>query len=984
MSRLNCYLKETICGIILLTGFMMAGAQSGDQNKQSGNEKDTNIQADTIKPVVTSGVVISPLSDKFKSVGYEIPANYIGKQPYISLQQLMKGNVAGVYIQEPSGEPGTEQNIFIRGISSPLLSKRELFDNQATVFLNGIPLTQDNPFVYEIQKYDFNRIGTATNILSSINLNNVKSIEVIKDPAMLSQLGPLASNGAIWITTKNAVSGFREISVNTYAGSVLKPRITPVNAAFENAFRIPFYDKYGTINDRLNYPTYLRDSTNADYYGPANWYESYYRNEPLYSVDLSLTGGSERANFRFFTGATRNSGNADATRLDRYTGSFFINVAPLKWLTVSSMISYDRLDRKRNKNIRDRLAEQRYLPDLTNPLTPNKILYDSYLREFSKTLDKNITNLLRGYVALSANLARISYNGRIGFDYNQSTRDVFWPTTLLEKNNFVSNYFGYNQRFIVSNSLSYVFEFEKSKLSVTGGQNFMADVNKYDYSFAYNGPNDFIKINVVNGDPNAIDYLKSSFRAYYFPSRMQSRLAGFYGNLGYSYDNFLRIIGTIRRDGSSNMQPDNRWFTSYSVGVEADIYQKLNSKPDQLNALAVTASYGKLGKLLNDDRFNSGPAYRVDLGFTGEPTLGSYIGVPGISRPYTTGWVGYGIPWAFSQQQNIGVRLGLFDRVQLILDVYNKDDKDMLLPVPVPVEWGYEAAYESGLAVNNKGVELSVQTEILKELSVKWTFTGNVAFNKNKLTALPAGLNEVIIGDQKLMVGKSIDGFWLLSNNGVYNSNSDVPVGANGKPLSFQGVPLQAGDPKWVDLNGDNIINDQDRLLQGNILPKTVGGFGSSISYKNFSLDFQFYFALGRKILNQYASRRLDFVNTESNNDINSVKEITFWEKKMDLSKYPMYNQWSDVVPYRIDQDLFLENGSFLKLRTLSLGYDLAPLVKNNTTIKKAVIYLTGSNLLTLTGFKGDDPELVQYNGIYTGYGLPIPSSLIFGIKIDL
>lgn len=976
----NHYLKGIMGSVFIFLIGSTAFAQS---------ESDSIApKTDTITPVVTSGVDLDPLVVKYRDLARGASLQYAGRQPYVTLQQYLKGNVAGVYIQEPSGEPGVAQNIFIHGISSPLLSKRELFDNQPAIYLNGIPLTRDNPFVYEIQKYDFNRMGPATNVMASINMNNVASIEVIKDPVVLAQLGPTAANGAIWITTKNAKSGFREISVNSYYGMVQKPRSMPVNAAYENQFRKPFYDKYATINDRLNYPTYLRDSTNADYYGPSNWQDLYYDNAPLYAVDLSLTGGSERANFRFFAGAAKSSGNADATALDRYTGSFFINVAPLEWLMVSSMISYNRLDRKRNRNIRDRLAEQRYLPDLTNPLTPNKNLYGAYLNEFDNALDKNITNLLRGHIAISAHLNNFVYNGRIGFDYNEGTRDVFWPSTLLENNNFVSNYFGYNQRLILSNSLGYHFDIGGSQLNLEAGQSFQSDVYKYDYAYAYNGPNDFIKINVVNGNPNAGDYLQpNGFTAYYFPSRMESRLAGFFGNISFQSSDLLKIKATIRRDGSSNMQPDHRWFTSYSVGAESDLTSKLNSESKFLNSLIFSASYGRLGKLLSDDRFNAGPHYRVDLGFTGEPTLGSYAGIPGISRPYTAGWVGYGIPWAYSDQINLGARLGLFhERLLLALDVYSKTDKDMLLPVPVPVEWGYTSAYKSGLSVKNQGIDLSLQAAVLqsKKHQFKWVFTGNINFNKNELVALPMGLDEVIIGHHKLKIGAPIDGFWILNNQGIYLTDADVPTGAGGDKLNYQGVTLKGGDPRWEDINNDGVINNNDKTLQGNYLPTTVGGFGSHITYKNFSLDFHFYFALGREILNEYASRRLDFINTEANNNINSVKEITFWEKKMDMSGYPIYNPWSNVVPFRTEQNLFLDNGAFLKLRTVSLGYDLAPLFSKQVSMKNAILYVTGANLWTITNFQGDDPELTQYNGRYTGYGLPIPSSVILGLKINL
>lgn len=973
--------------------FILAVVYSTNLLAQSDSLKDKKEIDTTIKAVVTDGVQLNALSQNFGGVLNRLPMKYVNAQPYISLQQLLKGNLAGVYVQEPSGEPGTEQNIFIHGISSPLLSKRELYDQQAQVFLNGIPLAQDNPFAYDIQKYDFNRIGPATNLLASIDPNNIESIEVIKDPLTLASLGPIAANGAIWITTKNAHSGFRQISVNSYFGMAQAPNITPVNAAYENNFRKPFYDKYGTVNDRLNYAPFLRDSTNVDYYGPANWIDLYFKNAPVYSVNLSLTGGTDRANFRFFAGNTKSASGSDNTALNRYTGSFFINVAPTKWLMVSSMITYNRLDRTRNRNIRDRLAEERYLPDLTNPLTPNSSVYGLYLNEFTKAIDKNTSNIIQGYVAVSSNFKKLSYKGRIGFDYNEGLRDAFWPTTLLEKNNFVSSYFGYNQRLVISNTLNYQFNLgNNQKLSFEGSQNFKADLYKYDYAYGYNGPNDFIKINVVNGDPNASDYLQSrGFLVYYFPDKMQSRLASFSGLASYSYNDEFKLSGLVRRDGSSYMQPDSRWFTSFSGSAEWDIKKSLLSKSSKISALSVNASWARLGKLFSDDRFSAGPQYRVDLGWGSEPTLGSYAGLAGLSRPYTGGWVGYGIPWSYSDKSNLGLNVGVLnDRLKLGVDLYNRDDKQMLLPMPVAVEYGYTGAYKSGLAVNNKGVDVSLIADILPEKTsrINWVFTGNLNYNKNSLKALPDGLKELVIGTTKLVVGQPIDAFWIYKNQGIYATDADVPVNPlTNKKLSFQGVALKAGDPRWVDTNGDYVINNQDKVLTGNYLPKVSGGFGSTVGYKAFSVDFQFYFALGRKVLNQYASNHLDFINTEANNNINSVKEITFWQKKMDLSSYPQYNPWSSVVPYRLEQDLFLDDASFLKLRTLSIKYDFAKgLLKGSkkNVFQNFVLYLTATNIFTITPFKGDDPELTNYNGIYTGYGLAIPRSLIVGVKVDL
>lgn len=958
-------------------------------------EDTTQVPAeDTLLAPPTNGVAIIKTGDKFRGAGInEVLPQYVQRHPYISVQQMLKGNVSGVYVQEPSGEPGTDQHIFVRGITTPLLSKRELFDQQPAIFVNGIPLTQDNPFAYEIQKYDFNRIGPATNLLAAYNQDNIESIEVIKDPLTLASLGSMAANGAIWITTKNARSGFREITVNSYFGYAAKPDIYATNAAFEDKFRQPFYNRYGTISDRLNYPPYLRDSTNVDYYGPANWTDLYYRYSPTYNVDATISGGSDRANFRFFAGLTENASPADETAFRRYNGSFYINVAPLSWMMVSSMIGYTRQERDRNRNVRDRLAEQRYIPDLTNPLTPNKNLYGTYLREFDEdyatgAIDDNVNNLIQGYLAINATpVKKITYTGRIGFDYNEGIRDVFWGRTLLEGNNFVSNYFGYNQRLVITNTLGYDFEIgQKSQLNIKGGQNFVSDVYKYSYAYANNTPNDFIKINVVEGDPNKADYLiPRGFLVNYFPAKMDSRLLSFFGNATYTYNDVLKLAAVVSREGSSNMQADNRWFTNYSLGGEFD-FKNMIGASGRLSSITANASYAHIGKLLSDDRFNAGPSYRVDLGFTDEPTLGSYSGIGGLTRPYSSGWVGYGIPWAYTNQVNLGFRVGLLgDRLRFAIDGYRKADKNMLLPIPVASEWGYTGAYKNGLEVNNTGVDFTLAAQILPHTRDKlsWLFTANLNYNRNELVALPDGLTDVEFGNTKLEVGQSVDVFWVLKNNGIFNSDAEVPVNpATNRPMSYKGVVLKAGDPKWVDLNGDFVINDDDKVLQGNYMPRMSGGFGSSFGYRSFSLDFQFFYALKRNILNQYASSRLDFINTEVNNNINSVKEITFWERKQDLTEYPVYNPWSAVVPYRPEQDLFLENGSYLKLRSLSLAYDLSR-DGTRTAFRNCTLYLTGTNLFTISPFKGDDPELVNYNGIYDGYGLVNPRSLILGIRMS-
>lgn len=253
--------------------------------------------------------------------------------------------------------------------------------------------------------------------------------------------------------------------------------------------------------------------------------------------------------------------------------------------------------------------------------------------------------------------------------------------------------------------------------------------------------------------------------------------------------------------------------------------------------------------------------------------------------------------------------------------------------------------------------------------------------------ALPQGLKELQVGDRLLRVGEAVDKFWLLENQGIYAQESDIPLNPNtGARMDYQGVELSAGDPRWADLNGDHSIDKEDKVLTGNSMPKLFGGFSNKFTYKNFDLNIQLYFALGHQALNHRAANRYDFINNESGRTINAVREVFHWQQDVDIQKYPLYNPWSSVVPYRTDQDLFLENASFIKLRTLSFGYDFSdlPFLKENVKhLRKAYLYAMGNNLFTLSGFSGRDPELINVNGIYDGYGLPLAPTYTIGLKFD-
>lgn len=909
-------------------------------------------------------------------------------QTFTNLASIIQSQVAGVYVQKPSAEPGAYQNIIIRGANSPIFDNAALNNVRPTVYVNGVPMTTTHSFAYNIQSYDFNRIGPETDFLNFVDVSAIQSIEIVKDPVQLATLGPLAANGAILITTYGGKSGKREISVNSYYGFNSKPSITPVNAQYENLFRQPFYSLYNnTLAARQLYPGFLADSTNLNYYGASKWQDEYYRNSSLYSIDLSLRGGTDRANFGFLGSHTKNSSTADRTGLDRYNALLNINMLPFSWFTVSAFINATRTERDRNKNLRDRYAEMGYIPDLSTPLAPNLALYQNYLNQYKRSVDDNITNSIQGSLSLSFDILKnLNYTTSLLIDYSDGTRDLFYPSELMQTINYISNYFGYSQRYALTNRVKYNLDInDKNKISFSAGLDYMDDLYRYSYARAYDGPNDFIKLNVVNGNPDDGDYLtpQGGLKVYRWYNTEKNRLFSVFGRAAYSFNSILDVEGLVRWDGSSSVQPDHRWLFTPSGSVKWNIDRQF----DLSEPFAIKVGAGRVGKIQMDSRLGVGPQYSTNLNWASESSISSYYGNAVLSRPYSTGWVGYDMGWNYVDQVDVTVQKSFFNnRLNATASLYQKENKNQVVLIPVPEEYGYVGQYKNGLDVRNRGVELTVSASVIdKKDGFKWNTSLNLSHNTNKVTALPNGLKQLVVGDRLLEVGKAVDAFWVYENNGIYKSDAEVPV-SGGTKFNFDGIPFSYGDPKWVDQNSDFQITESDKVLKGNATPKVYGGFFNKFTYKNLDLSIDLSFGLGHKALNQRASTKYNFINNESNNSIASVREIFHWQQDVDITKYPLYNVWSSVDAYRVDQDLFLQNASYLKVRGITLGYSLtkAAFLSKITTLRRAYVYATVNNAFTISNFSGRDPELVNINGYYDGYGLPLTPTFSFGFKLDI
>ena len=983
-----------ICAIVALLGFgseMRAARSIGDLLVSNDSiSPDGSIGLLTAKVDSISGTMENARIYKLKDT---LDLWKQSRSPYISVQQYLKGTIPGVYVQENTGEPGSMQQMLIRGLSSPVFSKGDMSSAQPVVFLNGIPLLTNDAFVYNVKSTEVNPIGTATNILAGLNLDNVASIEVVKDAARLAKLGPLAANGAILVNMKDGFYGGKNMFIRANGGIAIPPSdVKMTNAANDYAFRMQFADYCTTDMQRTAYlnkmPAWTKDIRDMNFFGEPGWADDYYSLAPLYNFSASMGSGGKLANYIFMLGYTGNNGVADKTSFDKLTASFALNMKLMDQLGMSCLINASRISRNGNRNLLDRYAEIEYLPDLTTPLSPVASVYKSYLdlyEEYKK--NDNLNNLLNGYLALNYDWKGLLVDTRLLLDYNTNVRHVFWPMDMMESVNYVSNYSGYNRRLIWQSSADYNLNFNQKHFLGLGLQAIiMKSVQHYNYTQGYDGKDDTKPTTSGGG----FAYMKR------YVDKMTNNMVSTLFSIDYRYKDFWGAQLILRGDGSSNIQKDSRWLFTPAVSASINLKNMFLRDVEKISDWALRGSWARIGRYQDNNRFAAGPQYTgEELSGIGQPVMSSYYGYASIARPYNTGWIGYGLGWPYSDKWNVGINSAFFNnRLSVDIEYYNNTDCDLITTVPVKQEYGYKYKYANGMKVRNSGVEVTLSGKPFNNPGrFSWDASFSLAYNKNELLQLPEKLDELIIGNRKLKVGHSIDEFWLYQNEGVYVSDAEVPE-VNGKKLSMSFIPFAKNDPKWKDQNGDNVINEDDRILKGHALPPVTGSFVNNLKWRRFDLGINLFFALGHDAINYRSSQRYNFLTLENSPSLESLREIFFWQSTNDKNDYPVYNQMSGLTPYRAEQDLFLEKLSYLKLRSLTLGYTF-PLHKKaykgggkkKETGKKKLdgiyFYVTGNNLFTLTGFSGDDPELIDVDGYYRGYGQPLSRSVILGVKFN-
>lgn len=915
--------------------------------------------------VVVVGYGTSKRGDVTGSIS-SIDAAEIKKVPVVNVGQALQGRMSGVQVTNNDGTPGAGVQVLIRGVGS-------FGDNSPLYVVDGYP-------------------GAS---ISNLNPSDIQSIDVLKDASAAAIYGNRAANGVVIITTKRGNADKMQLSVDATVSVQFKPSTFDVLNAQD------FASLATEISKKENAPV-LDAWANPSGLRTIDWQDLMYRAGLKQNYNLSLRGGSEKVQTSISLGLTNQEGVVRFSDYKRYNIALTQDYKPLKWLKSSTSLRYAYTDNKTvfgsGQGGVGRLAK--LIPTMTgNPLTDevenangvfgfydknaNAVRDNENVYARSKSNDqKNISHNLIANTSLEINPFKglvfktnfgISYGASSGYDFNPYDDRV--PTTRLATyRQYASNSFEY----LWENTLNYSNTFGKHSIDVLGGvsiqENTARNMSVYGEGLSSDGLRNLGSLQTMRDISG---------------NQQTWSLASQFARLTYKFAERYILTGTVRRDGSSRFMRGNRWGVFPSVSAAWRIKEESFLKDvDFISNLKLRASYGEAGNQ------NIG-LFQYQSSYTIGKRSSNYGYVFGQDKTYIDGMVQAFLPnpnlkWETSKQTDIGIDLGFFNnKLMLTADYYIKKSSDFLLEIQMPAQTGFTKATRNVGSVKNNGFEFSVDYRDNSH-DFKYGVNVNLTTVKNKIERLSPG-KDAVANLQSLgfpttgntswavfsmsKVGGSIGEFYGFQTDGIIQNQAEIDaLNANARRLNqddnvwYIASGTAPGDRKFIDQNGDGVITDADRVSLGSPLPKFYGGINLSGEYKGFDFNLFFNYSVGNKILN-FVKRNLISMGGEGSIGLQNVGKEFYdnrWTETNPTNKYPRA-VWSDVSGNSRVSDAFVEDGSYLRLKNIEVGYTLPANILKKASISKLRIFASVQNLFTITGYSGMDPEIGQSMSSSTG-----------------
>lgn len=892
----------------------------------------------------------------------------IQQTPMTSIDQGLVGRASGVQVTQTSGMPGAVASIVIRGSSSLQGGNEPLY------VIDGFPIYSGE---------GFGQTGGKTQIsgLSSINPSDIESIEILKDAAATAIYGARAANGVVLITTKSGKQGQDIISLEVNYG--IQQVINKIDLLNAQEYAVLVNEAY--TNDGLT-PWYneQRMAEIALMGNGTDWQDLVFRDAPTQNYLLNFSGGDEKTTYSISGNYLNQEGviiNSDFERfslrvnLDRkIKNNFKVGTHINASHTITNAVATDTgnnstgvVNGALKMNPIQTVYENEETKEYTQANVPGVIIANPYATAKEQLFNNGQSRLLGDIYIEWEFLPNLVFRTSAGTDVVFFKGNRYTPSTIYQANGLARGDINVNRsiNWLNENTLTWTKLLDDHSFNILGGftlqQNNSEGVSASSSGFV----NDVLLYNNLG-----------SGSVYNSPgsSATQWNLMSYLSRINYSYRDRYLFSVNARVDGSSRFGENNKYgfFPSASAGWRISEESFMEPLKSFVSNLKLRTSYGFTGN--------------TEIGLYGSlPTLGSVDWI--IGNQLVTGFFPNKIPnpdlkWERTGQFDLGVDIGLINnRIRITSDIYRKKTTDLLYNVAIPSTSGFNSMLKNIGSVENKGLELSIESDnFINEFS--WNTNFNISFNRNKVLELGGEpYKEIEGGDllktgsiRRLIVGEPIGIFYGYKFDGIFQSEEEV------QKLTAQPSPLGVGYRRYKDLDGDGSVDSSnDRMILGDSNPDFFGGLTNIFFFKGFELNTFFQYSYGGKIFNYNA------IELETpTGGTNVYKELL--------------NRWTPTNPSQIYpkattnraalvSDRWVEDGSYIKLKTVSLSYSFPKLQSN--FFRSMRLYVTGQNLFTWTNYRGYDPE-VSYRGSSTLQGgedfggYPQARTFMMGIQLNI
>jgi TonB-dependent starch-binding outer membrane protein SusC len=852
------------------------------------------------------------------------------KQPISSVDRALQGAVTGVQVTQTSGQPGGGSSIRIRGGSSIQGGNEPLY------VIDGFP-------VYNTSATAGVSSGSEVNPLASLNPSDIESIDILKDASATAIYGSRGANGVVIITTKKGKADENTIIYDVSVGvqSVIK-KVDVLNAKqFASLRNDALYDTK-PADGRFQYLT--QEQIDALAVG-TDWQDEAFRDATVQNHQLTLSGGTQKIRYAVSGNYFDQDGIIRNTDFQRYSGRINLDIEATERLKFGTSLTASRSNAHVAPN-------GIVLALLTMP--PTATVYDT---DGKYTLRNPFENIFSNPIASLNEQTNTSATSRFlgtafgeytlleglelkvlfGTDINSIRENVYIPTNIYEgsiSGGTASVGQANSSSWLNENTLSYNKEFQKHSINAVVG--FTQQEYKRDILRA--GSTKFVS--------NYTEY--NSLQSGATPSIPYSDntkwgLLSYLGRVHYGYDDRYFITTSVRVDGSSRFGKNNKWGTFPSAALSWKVTNEkfFKSFPRAISDLKVRASFGATGN--------------QEIGqYQSLSTLNSVTYIIGgkIVNGFTPSRISNAdLGWETTYQLDGGIDIGLFNnRVGLTIDAYHKRTEDLLLSVEIPWTSGQSTALQNYGSVINRGLEIGINTTNT-ESDLIWKTNVNFSLNRNEVISIGDGKSDFyLIGNYIVKVGQPLGTFYGTVTDGILQSDEVATKGA----LTGNAVP-KGGDRLYKDISGDGKFTTAlDRTIIGNTQPDFILGITNTFAWKGFDLSVLFQGVFGNQILNAN-KQTLELFNGQQNA---STAALDRWTPENPSSTIPR----AKLDPAPVFSDRYVEDGSFLRLKNLTLGYTLPTSVIGRARFSNLRIYLIAQNLLTWTDYTGFDPEVTSGN----------------------